>query len=46
MPWKTTTPMEEVIRFISLAQTDRFTISDLCEPFPISRKTAYTYLKR
>jgi hypothetical protein len=22
MPWKTTTPMEEIIRFVSLAQTD------------------------
>ncbi len=38
--------MEEAIRFISLAQTDRFTITDLCEPFPISRKTAYSDLKR
>jgi len=46
MPWKTPTPMEEATRFISLAQTDRFTITDMCEPFHTSRKTAYTYLKR
>jgi len=25
MPWKTTTPMEEAIRFAVLAQSDRFT---------------------
>jgi response regulator of citrate/malate metabolism len=46
MPWKTTTPMEEIIRFVSLAQTDRFTIADLCEQFSISRKTAYKHLER
>jgi putative transposase len=46
MPWKTTTPMEEIIRFVSLAQTDRFTIADMCEQFSISRKTAYKHLER
>jgi transposase InsO family protein len=46
MPWKTTTPMEEIIRFVSLAQTDRFTLTDLCEQFNISRKTAYKHLER
>lgn len=46
MPWKTTTPMEEIIRFVGLAQTDRFTITDLCEQFNISRKTAYKHLER
>lgn len=46
MPWQTVTPMEEIIRFVSLAQTDRFTITDLCEQFGISRKTAYKHLER
>jgi len=46
MPWQTVTPMEEIIRFVSLAQTDRFTITDLCEQFAISRKTAYKHLER
>lgn len=46
MPWKNTTPMEEIIRFVSLAQTDRFTITELCEQFNISRKTAYKHLER
>lgn len=46
MPWKNVTPMEEIIRFVTLAQTDRFTITDLCEQFGISRKTAYKHLER
>jgi len=46
MAWQTVTPMEEIIRFVSLAQTDRFTLTDLCEQFGISRKTAYKHLER
>lgn len=38
--------MEEIIRFVSLAQTDRFTITELCEQFNVSRKTAYKHLAR
>jgi len=38
--------MEEIQRFVLLAQTDRFTITDLCEQFRISRKTAYKHLER
>ncbi len=30
MPWKNITSMEEIIRFVMLAQTDRFTITELC----------------
>jgi hypothetical protein len=30
MPWKTTTPMEEALRFVTLAQTERFTLTELC----------------
>jgi len=41
MPWQTITPMDEITRFVLLAQTDRFTITDLCEQFGISRKTGY-----
>lgn len=46
MPWKNVTSMEEIIRFVTLAQTDRFTITDLCEQFGISRETAYKHLER
>jgi hypothetical protein len=31
--------MEEIIRFVMLAQSARFTVSELCEQFGISRKT-------
>ncbi len=38
-------PLEEVIRFVRLALTDRFTVTDLCEQFGISRKTVYKHLE-
>ncbi|AKC83080.1 hypothetical protein IMCC26134_10365 [Verrucomicrobia bacterium IMCC26134] len=40
MPWKTTTPMEEALRFVTLAQTERFTLTELCGQFCISRRHA------
>jgi hypothetical protein len=46
MPWKTVTSMEEIIRFVTLAKSGRFTVTDLCEQFGISRKTAYKHLER
>ena len=46
MPWKNVTTMGEIIRFVSLAQTGRFTVTELCEQFGISRKTGYKHLGR
>jgi hypothetical protein len=46
MPWKQISPMEELIRFCSLAQSGRFTLTDLCEQFVISHKTGYKHLER
>jgi transposase InsO family protein len=46
MPWQTITPMDEITRFVLLAQTDRFYFSDLCEQFGISRKTGYKHMER
>lgn len=46
MPWKNVTPMEEMIRFVMLARSGRFTVSELCEQFGISRKTGYKHLER
>jgi transposase len=46
MPWKTTTPMEEALKFTVLAQSGRFTVTELCEQFGISRKTAYKHIER
>jgi hypothetical protein len=33
--------MEEIIRFVMLAQSEHFSVSELCEQFGISRKTGY-----
>jgi transposase InsO family protein len=38
--------MEEINRFVVLAQSDRFTVTELCEQFGISRKTGYKHLDR
>lgn len=46
MPWKETEPMTEKERFVTLAQTGRFTITELCADFGISRKTGHKYLVR
>jgi len=44
--WKNVNPMDEVIRFVMLAQSARFTVSELCEQFGISRKTGYELWER
>ena len=46
MPWQNLTPMEEINRFVVLAQSGRFSVTELCEQFGISRKTGYKYLER
>jgi putative transposase len=46
MPWKATEPMTEKEQFITLAQTGRYSISELCKDYGISRKTGHKYLKR
>lgn len=46
MPWNDVTCMEEIIRFVMLARSARFTVTELCEQFGISRKTGYKYLER
>ena len=46
MPWKTVTPMEEIARFVLLAQSGRFTFTHLCEQFGVSRRIGYKHLER
>jgi transposase InsO family protein len=46
MPWKEVTQMEERTRFVMLARSDRYTITELCESFGISRKTGHKWLAR
>ena len=38
--------MTEKERFVMLARTGRFTITELCSDFGISRKTGHKYLQR
>jgi hypothetical protein len=44
MPWKNELPMEQKKRFINLAQSGRFTVSELSEEFGITRKTGHKWL--
>ena len=46
MPWKEVSPMEQKMQFVSLAASGRFTVSQLCEDFEISRKTGHKWLSR
>ena len=46
MPWMTETPMEQKQRFVALAQSGHFTVSELCEEFGISRKSGHKWIKR
>jgi len=38
--------MDQKIQFVSLAATGRFSVSQLCEDFDISRKTGHKWLSR
>ena len=46
MPWKEVEPMEEKLKFVTLARTGRFTVAELCREFGISGKTGHKYLAR
>ena len=46
MAWKNELPMEQKERFVILASSDRYTITELCEQFGISRKTGHKWLSR
>ena len=46
MPWKETTTMEQKIEFICEWRTGKYTITELCKSFGISRPTAYKLISR
>ena len=46
MPWKETTTMEQKIEFICEWLTEKYTITELCKGFEISRPTAYKMIQR
>ena len=46
MPWKETDPMDERLQFIHDALSDRFTMSELCARYGVSRRIGYKWLAR
>ena len=46
MPWKETTTMEQKVEFICEWRSGKYSITELCKSFNISRPTAYTLIKR
>src|SRR5260370_32300011 len=46
MPWKTTCPMDERVKFIAAYLRGELAVSRLCEAFGVSRKTAYKTIAR
>jgi putative transposase len=39
-------PMEEINRFVILAAGGRYTLTELCHDFGVSRKTGHKWLSR
>ena len=46
MPWLETAPVDERIRFIQDALSDRFIRSELCARYGVSRRVGYQWLAR
>jgi len=46
MPWKETTTMEQKVEFICEWRTQKYSITELCKVFNISRPTAYKLIYR
>src|ERR1039458_8659589 len=46
MPWKTSSAMEEKLRFVFEYDRDEQTMTELCRQFEISRETGYVWLRR
>jgi putative transposase len=46
MPWKETSPMDQKVQFIADFRRQRFSFTELCERYDISRKTGYKWVDR
>src|ERR1039458_4593072 len=46
MPWKTSSAMEEKLRFVFEYDRDEQTMTELCRQFEVSRETGYVWLRR
>jgi transposase-like protein len=46
MPWLETVPMDERLQFVQDGVSDRFTMSELCARYGVSRRIGYQWLAR
>ena len=46
MPWSQTSPMDQRTQFIADYLRELHSVSELCEQYGISRKTAYKWIER
>ena len=46
MPWLETAPVEERLKFIDDARSDRFTMAELCARYGVSRRVGYKWIER
>lgn len=46
MPWKESDLMDERLHFVRDALSDRFTMSELCARYGVSRRVGYKWLAR
>ena len=46
MPWLETNPMNERVKFVQDAWSDRFTMAEVCARVGVSRKTGYKWIAR
>src|SRR5712664_302645 len=46
MPWKTSSVMEEKLRFVFEHELQERTMADLCDRYEITRQTGYVWLRR
>lgn len=46
MPWKESVTMDERLQFVRDAQSDRFTMSELCARYGVSRRIGYKWVAR
>src|SRR5882724_9531679 len=46
MPWKTSSVMEEKLRFVFEYELDERSMTELCQSYEISRETGYLWLRR
>lgn len=46
MPWTETTPVDERLQFVLDAQSDRFSMAELCARYGVSRRVGYKWVHR